>query len=159
MVIDADLYRHTMSRFCTGVTVVTFKNEEGIHGLTVNAFTSVSLEPPLILICIQKNGISSTYVSECNCFVVNILSEEQKELANRFANPGLSSDERFRDIAFHRNKDGIPVFNKNLAHLECRQARQFDGGDHTIFLGEVEGANFSTVQKPLLFYNSTFENL
>ncbi len=152
-------FRQVLSRFATGVTIVTVKNKEGIHGLTVNAFTSVSLEPLLILICIQKNGVSHDALSESEHFVVNILSEQQKDLADRFANVNLSSTERFQNLAYQLNARGIPILSGVLGYLECRIVNELDGGDHTIYLGEVERAEVSEEKKPLLFYNSQYYQL
>jgi len=138
MSASPELFRNTLAKFCTGVTIITTKNQQGMHGLTVNAFTSVSLDPPLILVCIQKNGLSHSTLCECETFVVNILSIEQKELADRFANPALDSEERFRDLSFRVSENGVPILVGNLGHLECRVINQFEGGDHTIFVSQVE---------------------
>ncbi len=159
MSVSPELFRNTLAKFCTGVTIVTTKNQEGMHGLTVNAFTSVSLDPPLILVCIQKNGLSHSTLSECETFVVNILSLEQKELSDRFANPDLDSEERFRDLSFQVSENGVPILAGNLGHLECRVVNQFEGGDHTIFIGQVENGDFSEGKQPLLFYDSGYAYL
>lgn len=152
-------FRKTLSKFCTGVTVVTVKNEAGFHGLTVNAFSSVSLDPPLILVCITKTGQSHSILSESDTFVVNILSEEQQEVSNRFANPELDSATRFHGLDYRLTPAGVPILQGALAHLECRLAKTFDGGDHTIFIGKVEEVGFSEGEKPLLFYESRYQHL
>jgi len=159
MSVSPELFRNTLAKFCTGVTIITTKNQDGIHGLTVNAFTSVSLDPPLILVCIQQNGLSHSTLSECETFVVNILSLEQKELSDRFANPALDSEERFRDLSFQVSENGVPILAGNLGHLECRVVNQFEGGDHTIFIGRVENGDFSEGKQPLLFYDSGYAYL
>ena len=156
MSVSPEPFRNTLAKFCTGVTIVTTKNQEGMHGLTVNAFTSVSLDPPLILVCIQKNGLSHSSLCECESFVVNILSIEQKELSDRFANPAMDSEDRFRDLSFRVSKNGVPILADNLGHLECRVVNQFEGGDHTIFIGQVENGDFSEGKQPLLFYESRY---
>ncbi len=156
MSVSPEPFRNTLAKFCTGVTIVTTKNQEGMHGLTVNAFTSVSLDPPLILVCIQKNGLSHSSLCECETFVVNILSIEQKELSDRFANPAMDSEDRFRDLSFRVSKNGVPILADNLGHLECRVVNQFEGGDHTIFIGQVENGDFSEGKQPLLFYESRY---
>ena len=159
MSVSPELFRNTLAKFCTGVTIVTTKNQDGMHGLTVNAFTSVSLDPPLILICIQKNGWSHSTLCECEDLVVNILSIEQKDLSDRFANPTLDSEERFRDLSFRVSENGLPILAGNLGHLECRVVNQIEGGDHTIFIGQVENADFSEGKQPLLFYDSGYSYL
>lgn len=154
-----ELFRKTLSKFCTGVTVVTARNADGIHGLTVNAFSSVSLNPPLILVCITKKGLSHSVLSESDAFVVNILSAQQQEVSNRFANPELDSAARFRGLNYRLTDAGIPLLEDCLGHLQCRLANTFDGGDHTIFIGKVEEASFSDGKKPLLFYESRYHDL
>jgi flavin reductase (DIM6/NTAB) family NADH-FMN oxidoreductase RutF len=154
--VSSSQFRQVLSRFATGVTIVTVKNQQGVHGLTVNAFTSVSLEPPLILICIQKTGVSHDALSESKHFVVNILSSQQKNLADRFANANLSSSERFQNLSYQLNAQGIPILSGTLGHLECRVVNELDGGDHSIFLSEVEQAEVSEVKEPLIFYNSQY---
>ncbi len=157
MAISPDRFRKVLSKFASGVTIVTLKNDEGIHGLTVNAFASVSLEPPLVLICIQKNGASHSALSQSEHFVVNILSEDQSELADRFADSKLSSLERFDAVTFHSSKTDIPILDGVLCHLECRIVNEFNAGDHTIFLGEVDAAEIDdSSARPLLFYNSKY---
>ncbi len=159
MPVPPKVFRNTLAKFCTGVTIITTTNQDGLHGLTVNSFTSVSLDPPLILICIQKNGLSHSTLCECEDFVVNILSKEQKELSDRFANPALDSEERFRDLNFRLSENGLPILAGNLGHLECRVVNQFEGGDHTIFMGQVENGDYSEGKQPLLFYDSGYAYL
>lgn len=159
MPISSDAFKQVLGRFCTGVTIVTFKNESGIHGLTVNAFSSVSLEPPLVLICVDKQGVSHQILSEAEAFVVNLLSKGQTELAYRFADASLSSEQRYADSVYWLTDNGIPVFEDNLGFLECMIYERFDGGDHTIFLGEVENGDVSENKRPLIFYSSQFYSL
>jgi len=159
MGMTPEAFRRVMSKFATGVTIVTVRNNQEIHGLTVNAFTSVSLEPPLVLICIKKNGQSHEHLSAADGFVVNILSAGQEELAMRFANSALSSEERFAGVRYRPNAAGIPVLEGVLGHLGCRISERFDGGDHTIFLGKVEETGVNDGLRPLLFYESGFHTL
>lgn len=160
MAVAPEQYRKVLSKFATGVTIITLKNAEDVHGLTVNAFCSVSLEPPLILICIQKNGVSHSALSHCEHFVVNILSANQSELADRFADSNLSSAERFLAAAYRTSRFGVPILNDTLGYLECRIVNEIDAGDHTIFLGEVEQAEVCEVSAgPLLFYESRYHRL
>lgn len=154
-----DTFKQVLSRFCSGVTIVTFKSAEGIHGITVSAFSSLSLEPPLILVCIAKSSTSHQMLLETKHFVVNILSSEQEDLCMRFANPQLSSEERFAGIALLRNGKGIPVFEGCLAHLECEKKNVFGGGDHSIFVGAVAETSFSANSAPLLYYDRGFRKL
>ncbi|RMD95470.1 MAG: flavin reductase [Calditrichaeota bacterium] len=151
MPVSSAEFKRTLGTFATGVTIVTIKNPQGIHGLTVNSFTSVSLNPPLILICIQKEGTSHQQMVATDAFVVNILSATQRELAERFARSDLGSQARFDKVKYKLNKRGIPILEDNLATLECRIVDQFEGGDHTIFLAEVENT-WAAEDKPALVY-------
>jgi len=159
MAISPDAFKQVLGRFCTGVTIVTFRDSNGVHGLTVNAFSSVSLEPPLILICVDKRGTSHQILFESDAFVVNLLSRGQESLAYRFADSNLSSEERYAASRYWLTDNGLPVFEENLGFLECRIYERFDGGDHTIFLGEVEDGDISESKRPLIFYSSQFYSL
>ena len=159
MALNQDDFKKVLGRFATGVTIVTFKNDAEIHGLTVNAFSSVSLDPPLVLVCLKKNHTSHTMMSESTDFVVNILSDKQKDLAWNFANPKLGSRERYENVLYEINRHGVPVFTDNLAWLECKTVEQLAGGDHTIFIGQVEDVGFSVNGKPLLYYRSKFYDI
>lgn len=159
MAISPDAFKQVLGRFCTGVTIVTFRDNGSIHGLTVNAFSSVSLEPPLILICVDKAGASHQALFDAGAFVVNLLSRGQKSLAYRFADSNLDSDQRYADAKYWLTEKGIPVFEENLGFLECRIYERLDGGDHTIFLGEVENGGVSESKRPLIFYSSQFYSL
>jgi len=159
MPVSTESFRQILGSFATGVTIVTMKNHEGVHGLTVSAFTSVSLEPPLILICIKKDGSTHTYVAGTDAFVVNILSADQKDLAQRFANSDLDSHERFENLSYRLSHDSIPILDDSLGYLECHIVSQFEGGDHTIFLAQVENAEIDEHKSPLVFYKSTYCHL
>ncbi len=156
MAVSNDSFRQVLSRFATGVTIITLKNDAGVHGLTVNSFASVSLDPPLILVCIQRNVSSHAYFSTGENFVVNLLCKDQKELSNRFANPELSSDERFEGVAYELAESDVPILSGNLGHLECKVSDQIEAGDHTIFLGAVSKAQVMSEDTPLLFFQSRY---
>lgn len=135
MPITKEEFRRTLSRFASGVTIVTTKDTNGhLHGLTVSAFCSVSLEPPLILVCIEKTTGSHHAFTESKAFVVNVLRESQIELSNHFAS---HSDDKFSGIDYSPGIGEIPVLHNCLANLECRLVSSYGGGDHTIFVGEV----------------------
>ncbi|MFQ5602330.1 MAG: flavin reductase family protein [bacterium] len=157
--ISEESFRNALSRFATGVTIVTLEHENEYHGLTVNSFTSVSLNPPLILICIQRNGKSHALFRLNQRFVVNILSQEQRDLASQFADSDLHGWQRFHDLKFNMSQEGIPIIADSLAYLECQIVKQYEGGDHTIFLGEVNGAWSANNKKPLLFFESQFAQI
>lgn len=153
MAISNDEFRAALSRFPSGVTVVTTKDADGtFHGITVSAFCSLSLEPLLVLICIEKSAGSHDAIEESKAFVVNILSSAQIELSEQFASP---LPYKFDGVFYRLGIDGIPVIAGVVASLECRLKQVCDGGDHTIFVGEVE--NVSTNDGyPLVYSRSAY---
>lgn len=156
MPITKEEFRHALGRFASGVTIVTTKAADGhLHGLTVSAFCSVSLNPPLILVCIQKTTGSYHAFGESKAFVVNILSAEQAELSNHFASP---LEDKFTGVNFTKGIDEIPVLADCLVNLECRVVNAYEGGDHTIFVGEIEKVH-SREGDPLAYYHGNYRQL
>ncbi len=138
MTIEKDFFRQVMGHFATGVTVVTTSSKGGIGGLTVNAFCSVSLNPPLVLVCIDIHSNALLQIRESGVFAVNMLTEQQENLSRCFA---TQSKERFEDFcgAFHYTvATGAPVLADVLAFVDARVVAEYPGGDHSIFLGQVE---------------------
>lgn len=126
--------RACLGRFATGVAVITFDSEHGRHGITVNSFTSVSLDPPLVLVSVDRRARSHDLLRE-RAFTVNVLGAEQEALARRFAG-GAEIEPRWIEGEHAPRLAGV------LAHLECTPWRAYEGGDHTLFLGEVVGFDF-----------------
>jgi flavin reductase (DIM6/NTAB) family NADH-FMN oxidoreductase RutF len=156
MSIDPDDFRSVLGRFATGVTVVTAQDTDSVdHGLTVNSFTSLSLAPPLVLVCIDHEASLHPAMTACSHFVINILAAGQEALARRFAAP---ESDRFEGVGFTRGMCGAPILDDVLAYLECRASRAIPGGDHTIFIGEVEHAETRSAS-PLLFYRSGYAQI
>lgn len=156
MPIDRNELRRVMGHFATGVTVITTRsNEDKIYGLTANAFTSVSLEPPLLLICVDKKAESYPYFEESKVFTVNILADEQEALSRRFA---VSGGPKFDGVAYRMGANGAPILEGAVGYIECKVAASFPGGDHTVYLGEVQQAETSD-RKPLLFFRGGYRAL
>jgi flavin reductase (DIM6/NTAB) family NADH-FMN oxidoreductase RutF len=155
-VIDTRLYRRTCAQFATGITVVTTLDSHGHpHGITVNSFSSVSLDPPLVLVSIDlKNAILGHFIST-SWFAINILAEHQEELSRRFSS---SSGDHFLDLGWHAGASGAPLLEGVLAQLECSVVRTFEAGDHTVLIGEVQRAGYSE-GKPLLYFDSGYRNV
>ncbi len=154
--IDHDEFRSVMGRFASGVTVVTTINEEGEdQGMTVSAFCSLSLDPPLVLCCVDHAAAMYDTLSTADGFIVNILSEKQESLARRFSGPDPN---RFDGIGYTRGTSGIAVLDDVLGYLECRRAATHIGGDHCIYVGEVEFASASE-RRPLLYYRGGYAQL
>jgi flavin reductase (DIM6/NTAB) family NADH-FMN oxidoreductase RutF len=154
--IDTWLYRRTCAQFVTGITVVTTLDSDGHpHGMTVNSFSSVSLDPPLVLVSIDlKNAILGHFISS-SWFAINILAEHQEDLSRRFSS---ASENRFLEVSWHAGTSGTPLLNGVLAHLECSVVRTFEAGDHTVLIGEVRRAGY-TEGKPLVFFDSAYRQV
>ena len=138
MAIEKDFFRQVMGRFATGVTVVTTRSNKGLSGLTVSSFCSVSLDPPLVLICVDLNSNTLPYIRESGTFAVNILTDRQEHLSRCFA---TSSDERYQHFcyaSFHVAATGSPVIDGTLAFIDTRVVAEYPGGDHVIFVSQVE---------------------
>ena len=159
MPVEADALRQVMAHYASGVTVVTALHSEGFHGMTATAFCSVSLEPPLVLVCIDNLSVTQSYVAEAGSFGISILSRGQAFLADRFAGRAPLVDPQFDGVPYHREATGVPLLDGALAWLDCRVVSAFDAGDHTIFVGQVEAAGSSTVGEPLVFFRSAFPRL
>jgi flavin reductase ActVB len=156
MTISPEDFRLTLSRFASGVTVVTTKDADGnLYGLTVSAFTSVSLDPPLVLICIENTAGSIDALKNSKMFVVNVLNSEQTEVSERFASPAA---DKFAETDHELNIDGIPVISNCIANITCGVVETYDGGDHTIFVGHVDDAVFGDGD-PLVYFRSGYHTI
>ena len=156
MPVNHDEFRAALGRFATGVTVVTSLDEDGRwHGMTVSAFASVSLEPPLVEICVDRVTATHNAISQTGVFVVNILADDQEVLSRHFSSQRA---DKFDGIAFQPGIEGIPVLAGTIANLECRVKHTYDGGDHTIFVGEVEQVRLAD-GSPLLYFRGGYARL
>jgi len=155
MPVSEELFRSALSRFASGVTVVTTMDASNNPvGLTVSSFCSLSLSPPLVLICIDKETDSHPWFSHTGSFIVNILAEDQEELSRMFAAPAKDG-KTFARIAHSKAGKGIPALTGALVILECKLWQEFDGGDHTIYVGQVEKADVGE-GRPLLYYRNGY---
>jgi flavin reductase (DIM6/NTAB) family NADH-FMN oxidoreductase RutF len=152
--------RDVLGLFATGVTVVTAGSDIP-RGMTVNSFTSVSLQPPLVLICLNNESAIRRQILEEGVFAISMLSCEQESVARHFANKSRSrGEEEFRMVDWVRGpQTGAPLILGGLAWLECRLAAVYHGGDHSIFLGAVEQADGNTCRDALLFFGGDFHRL
>ncbi|HEX9815163.1 MAG TPA: flavin reductase family protein [Myxococcota bacterium] len=145
------------ARWATGVAIVTARAGDRIHGMTVSAFTEVSLEPPLVLVCIDKTAGTRPVIAEGGAFAVNILARGQQQLAKRFARKE-EEDRRFVDLEYETGATGAPLLAGSLASLDCRLEAAHEAGDHIIYVGEVVGLRLSDGD-PLLFCNRSYRGL
>jgi flavin reductase (DIM6/NTAB) family NADH-FMN oxidoreductase RutF len=155
MPIDEFRFRQAMGHFASGVTVVTTAHDGQLYGMTVSSFSSLSLKPPLILICVEQNLTTHTAVAESGQFAVNILDRRQEHLSRRFA---THENDKFMSVAWRSSRLGLPVLEGALTIIECRLHNTFPGGDHTIFVGEVLDAEINH-GSPLLYYRRGYHEL
>jgi flavin reductase (DIM6/NTAB) family NADH-FMN oxidoreductase RutF len=156
MPIEKNELRRVMGHFATGVTIITTINKAGeIHGLTANAFTSVSLEPPLLLISVDKKAESWPAFEESRIFTVNILADTQEALSRKFA---VSGGNKFEGVAYRIGANRAPIIEGALAYIECTLWAVYEGGDHTVFLGEIQEAEVHE-ERPLLFFRGGYRAL
>ena len=156
MPVSKDEFRAALGRFVSGVTVVTTRGDDNRPvGMTVSAFASVSLEPPLILACIDKRASAHGRFAEGTYFAVNILAEDQEHLSRRFAS---KDQDRFNGTLYTEGVTGPPLLEGALAYLECRVVHAYPGGDHTIIVGEVESTAVAE-NKPLAYFRGGYSQL
>ena len=155
MAIDSQIQRKVMGRFATGVTVVTTGGPMGMHALTANAVTSLSLDPPLLLVAVGHKAQTREFIKANRCFAVNVLRLDQRELSERFARPGPKD---FLGLDLTTDVTDAPIIADCLAYADCRLYDVLPGGDHEIFLGEVVGgAAFDG--DPLLYFCGGYRRL
>jgi len=156
MSVSPDIFKKTLSKFASGVTVVTSADAKGkLFGITVSAFCSVSLEPPLIMVSIEKGTGTHHALSADGHFNVHVLAEGQEEISNRFAS---RSEDKFVGFEFAKDERGIPVIEGTLAAIKCRKFSEADGGDHTIFIGEVIESEINE-GFPLLYWQYNYKEI
>ena len=155
MTFDSQKQRKIMGHFATGVTVVTTEGEAGSHGMTANAVTSLSLDPPLVLIAVDKRAALLEYLVKNRCFAVNILRLDQEDLSRRFATPGPKD---FSDLNVTTAVTGSPILADGLAFLDCRVHDILPGGDHDIFVGEIVAGEYQGGE-PLLYFSGRYRSL
>jgi flavin reductase (DIM6/NTAB) family NADH-FMN oxidoreductase RutF len=155
MKFDSRKQRKIMGQFATGVTVVTTGGEAGTHGLTANAVASLSLDPPLVMVAVDKHAATLDFLKKNQCFAVNILRVEQEEISRRFATPGPKD---FSDLSVVTAATSAPILADCLAFVDCRVVEILPGGDHEIFVGEIVAGEFHGGE-PLLYYAGNYRRL
>jgi len=156
MTPSKDDFRRAMGRFTTGVTVITTRLGDDLHGMTANAVTSLSLEPMMVLVCVDKTADTHDILSKAGVFAVNILNKDQAEISDRFAKKEFDGAHGLEDVPHSFGATGAPIIDGALAYLDCRTLTEQHGGDHTIFIGEVVEAKELSEAEPLLFYRGKY---
>jgi flavin reductase (DIM6/NTAB) family NADH-FMN oxidoreductase RutF len=160
MTVSQEEFRRAMGSFATGVTVITVDDGGDVEGMTANAFTSVSLTPLLVLVCVERQARTHAHLHARKRFGVNILSTQQRVIADYYARPDRTHDraEQESGARFDRTAHGTPVLQGALAYLECRLQTVYEAGDHTIFIAEVEDVSVWEGE-PLLYYRGTYRKI
>ena len=159
MAITSEAFRDALRHFPAGVTIVTIKSGEEVHGLTVSAFASVSPDPPLVLICIDHHHRAHELLQTPGAsFAVNILGEDQAELSNRFAY--VKGEDRFAVGDWRVAETGAPVLADALAWLDCSIFAYADAGTHTVYIGEAQASSVPAPdQEPLIYWNRAYRRI
>jgi flavin reductase (DIM6/NTAB) family NADH-FMN oxidoreductase RutF len=154
--LDKKLFRRICGRFASGIAIPTVLDETGhAHGLTANSFTSVSREPPLVLVCVDHRCRILEHFRRNSYFGINILGEDQRPLSDRFAGSGY---DRFEGVEWYRGETGVPLFTGGLAAMECLRVRAVEAGDHDILIGQVLHAQCQ-VGEPLIYFRKQYRRL
>jgi flavin reductase (DIM6/NTAB) family NADH-FMN oxidoreductase RutF len=140
MPVDPEMLRAVMRHWPTGVAVLTSRHGAQAHGMTVNSFTSISLEPPLVLVCVERIVRTHTLIEQSGVFAISFLREGQAWISDRFAGRDSEHQDRFEGLATYAAVTGAPILADNLGHLDCVVSAGHQAGDHTIFVAEVVSA-------------------
>jgi flavin reductase (DIM6/NTAB) family NADH-FMN oxidoreductase RutF len=160
MTVDAKTLRKAMRAWATGVTIVTAAHDGSQHGMTVSSFTSLSLEPPLVLVSLEGDTRTHALVQASEHFAVTVLSGDQQDASNRFANSRTDAEYRFADLATHTMTSGAPLLSNGLAFFDCKVINKYQAGTHTVFIGEVLAAESAdAIGAPLLYFNQGYQEL
>jgi flavin reductase (DIM6/NTAB) family NADH-FMN oxidoreductase RutF len=158
MPVSVDDFKKALQLWASGVTVVTTQSEKyGVQGMTVTAFSSVSANPPQILVCINASADTGAGIDESQCFAVNVLNAEQQDVSNQFAG-GCSQKERFENTAWEPGITGAPILTDSIMSLDCKVVEKVRAGTHWIIIGEVQ----DTIRRsgdPLLYYCGNYRQL
>ncbi len=157
--MDKTLFRQVVGSFTCGVTVITTGIEGAFHGMTASAFTSLSLDPCLVLVCIDRQALTLPALQESGHFNVNILSARQQHLSMTFSSKDTPETYRLDGVDFHLGEYGQPLLDSVIGYLECELREQYEGGDHIIAVGEVMTAGIGEPDPPLAYFRSNYREL
>lgn len=155
--MDVNLFKKSVGKFPTGICIITANYENTLRGFTANSFTSVSLSPPLILFCLNKNSESCKAFRNTDFFAISVLSDQQSDIAQKFAQKNI---DRFSDTDYHLGKySKCPLILNSCSNIECQKYQQIECGDHYIFVGEVKEVEINDSLNPLLYYAKSYHNI
>jgi flavin reductase (DIM6/NTAB) family NADH-FMN oxidoreductase RutF len=156
--VEPTAFREALSQWASGVAIVTSRVGDRVHGMTVSAFCSVSLEPPLVLVCADKASDTQALIAEAGIFAVNILATGQDALSNRFASK-KDEHRRFEGLATHRGVTGAPLLDECVISLDCEVEASHEAGDHVIYVGRVEALSEAAKDEPLLYHRHRYRSV
>lgn len=159
MSVNESIFRQTMRFWTTGVTIVTTNFEGNRHGMTVSSFTSISVDPPVVLVSINQNTRTYQLMKMSGVFAVTILEKSQQHISDRFAGLIPEENDRFAGIESHTLVTGAPLISGGIAFFDCKITQAVDVGHNTVFFGEVLDAGYQEDLKPLLYSNRTYRSL
>ena len=158
MTVSVDDFKKALQQWASGVTVVTTNSEKfGVQGMTVTAFSSVSVNPPLVLVCINDSADTGVGIHESQYFAVNVLNSDQQDLSNQFAG-GSTQQQRFENTDWKAGITGAPILNNSLMSLDCKVVEKMLAGTHWIIIGEVQECVCRSGE-PLLYYSGAYRQL
>ncbi|CAG7855853.1 flavin reductase [biofilm metagenome] len=158
MAVNQDAFKQALQLWASGVAVVTSKSDEfGVRGMTVTAFSSVSADPPLILVCLNQSADTGENIDQNQRFAVNILNNKQQDVSNNFSG-GSSQEDRFTNASWHVGVTGVPILDDSIMSLECKVVEKVRAGSHWVIIGEVEEAACRQGE-PLLYFRSAYRKL
>lgn len=155
MFATPDALRNLLGRRAATVAIATARAGDRVHGMTVTAYTEVSLDPPLVLVCADKSSHTHPVIAAGGVFAVNLLAADQAELSNRFASK-QDEERRFEGIAWETEATGAPILPGTLGALDCRVVAAYEGGDHVIYVGRVEAVRVAEDREPLLYLRGSY---
>ncbi len=159
MTVGVDDFKKAMQLWASGVTVVTTHSEKfGTQGMTVTAFSSVSANPPQVLVCINESADTGEGIQESQCFAVNVLNSTQQDVSNQFSGGSSSQQQRFENTPWTAGITGAPILNDSLMSLECKVIEKIHAGTHWIIIGEVQDS-VCREGEPLLYYRGAYQQL
>jgi len=157
--VDPPTFREAMAHWASGVTVVTVRLGDAIHGMTATSFSSVSIEPPLVLVCVLRSSRTHDIIARTGRFAINILGAEQRALAEQFAGRRPPDDQVDTQLAWQTGRYGAPLIQGATAHVECLVDTTYEAGTHTIVVGRVQAAVVDARKQPLLYWGRDFQRL
>jgi len=157
MPIDQEAFKRALRGWTSGVTVVTSRSGDKMHGMTVSAFCSVSADPPLVLVCANRSSATHGIIQEGGVFAANILASHQQSVSDIFAS-SKHEDSRLQRVSWSKGETGAPLIDEALASLECTVVSAHQEGSHTVYVGQVEAVH-TTDAEPLVYYQGSYRSL